>query len=937
MREITVDEAAVAVKRGATLIKYCRNSKPHAVFAQASATRLTWVGRREKERYIEFSRVERVLAGQHTELFRKRRGAHDDLKSFSIVYADERGSVTRTWDAVCESEGERDVWVLAIEHLARQARGGRGGGMGARVDGSVESSGGGGDDDDDSMGTAITVARAIGKFKRGAHAKSLSLLQRDETLLETVMGRNSSEPNEAYRWGWLADATPAGAVESTSGGGFVVNSERWRRVDEPCAIEGMNTLDVVEIALGSRHALMRTRTGAVYALGEGKGGKLGLPSGQDAPAPARVDVDGVAIALACGTAHSIAIVRDAKSRAATADGGGDARAWGDASAAPGLLGRPDARGVSWFPTTISFDGALDLGAPSRRSSSLAGVKVVQVSCGPCHSACVSETGACYTWGEGSFHALGHGDRESQRAPRVLDAFTADGRVVLRVSCGVWHTAAVVAPRGREPSRVAVASSDIDGDLDVLDGEVFTWGDGESGQLGVRGAETASTPTLASGQIGQPGSEVCHVSCGQHHTVALTSKGDLWLAGCVGKVDNSLRSTVFTRLTDFQTGSVSAVESGDNHVVVAARDGRVYSWGVGKRGRLGLGKNDRDQPSPVEIETLRGRRVLAIACGPTSSACVVEAVRMTAKEKATAARQSTRALAEFARVASRGSRGDQRATAMDDRRSSNVDTGSTSSRARDKSGTGTSVGTGSTAHARRTTEKMTRRLMTTLLSPTFEGVAKTSIGGTRRECGDAPVREERAATREEEETTSSTRRLDFESEPPKPPKPPPPEPSPPPPPPPPPEPSPPPSLPPPSQSPPTEPTESFIERARRIADEAEAQITRLADEDAVLERATRAAIAERATKTTTTKTTATMKPPPTPSNPSPRAFVPIGAPREWVEEVEDGVFMTLATDGPRTLLKRVRFSKRIFSNDLAKQWWEENRARVIRELDLTVPA
>jgi hypothetical protein len=66
-------------------------------------------------------------------------------------------------------------------------------------------------------------------------------------------------------------------------------------------------------------------------------------------------------------------------------------------------------------------------------------------------------------------------------------------------------------------------------------------------------------------------------------------------------------------------------------------------------------------------------------------------------------------------------------------------------------------------------------------------------------------------------------------------------------------------------------------------------------------------------------------------------VPIGAPREWVEEVEDGVFMTLATDGPRTLLKRVRFSKRIFSNDLAKQWWEENRARVIRELDLTVPA
>lgn len=933
MREITADEAAVAVKRGAPLMKFCRRSSPHVVFAQCTSTALTYAGRRGRERSIEFSRVERVLKGRHTEVFRKRRArdAEDGLKSFSIAYADAGGAVTRTWDCVCESEFERDAWVLGIENLAREARGVRGGVMGAEANARARAGG----DATDGMGAAVTVARAIGKFKRGGRVRESSVGGRDETPSERVMGRDSSEPNEAYRWGWLADATPAGAAESTSGGGFVVGSERWRRVDEPSAIEGMNTLDVVEIALGSRHALLRTRAGAVYALGEGKGGKLGLPSGRDAPSPARVDVDGVAIALACGTAHSIAIVRDAKSRASTADGGGDARAWGDANAAPGLLGRPDARGVSWFPTTVSFDDVFALGARSPRSSSLAGVKVVQVSCGPCHTACVSETGACYTWGEGSFHALGHGDRESQRAPRVLDAFATDGRVVLRVSCGVWHTAAVVAPRRREPSRVVVASSDIDGDLDVLDGEVFTWGDGESGQLGVGDAETASTPTLASGQIGQPGSEVCHVSCGQHHTVALTSKGDLWLAGCVGRVDNSTRSTVFTRLTDFETGSVSAVESGDNHVVVAARDGRVYSWGVGKRGRLGLGKNDRDQPSPVEIESLRGRRVLAIACGPTSSACVVQAVRMTAKEKAAAARrQSTRAASEFAR---RASRGDQRATAMDERRSSHVDTGSTSSYSamRDRSGTGTSAGTGPAAHSKRTTEKMTRRLMT-VLSPTFEGVAKTSIGSAKRESsGDLVAREERAPASETRAATA-TKTLDFakETSTPKPtpssPKPSVPvEPS---------KPSVPvePSKPKPTPPPaePSEPTESFIERARRIADEAETQISRLADEDAVLERATRDAIAERATRKRTAQTTRTTQ---TTSHASPREFTAIGPPREWVEEVENGVFMTLATDGPRTLLKRVRFSKRIFSNELAKQWWEENRARVIRELHLTVPA
>jgi hypothetical protein len=46
-------------------------------------------------------------------------------------------------------------------------------------------------------------------------------------------------------------------------------------------------------------------------------------------------------------------------------------------------------------------------------------------------------------------------------------------------------------------------------------------------------------------------------------------------------------------------------------------------------------------------------------------------------------------------------------------------------------------------------------------------------------------------------------------------------------------------------------------------------------------------------------------------------------------------MTLETFGDKTILKRVRFSKRMFSNQLAAQWWEENRARVLRERDLTL--
>lgn len=140
--------------------------------------------------------------------------------------------------------------------------------------------------------------------------------------------------------------------------------------------------------------------------------------------------------------------------------------------------------------------------------------------------------------------------------------------------------------------------------------------------------------------------------------------------------------------------------------------------------------------------------------------------------------------------------------------------------------------------------------------------------------------------------------------------------------------------------------SDLERARVEAEEAKAALARLLDEKAILQAATDAALAKQRREAEEEK----AKPPPVVEPPLPQRTkrepidprrvhgetIPIGAPREWVEEVENGVFMTLEAHGDKTLLKRVRFSKRIFSNELAQQWWEENRVRVIRDRGLTVP-
>ena len=125
------------------------------------------------------------------------------------------------------------------------------------------------------------------------------------------------------------------------------------------------------------------------------------------------------------------------------------------------------------------------------------------------------------------------------------------------------------------------------------------------------------------------------------------------------------------------------------------------------------------------------------------------------------------------------------------------------------------------------------------------------------------------------------------------------------------------------------TESFIERARRAANEAEATLMRLADEKNVLERANKSALTTQAKSLPISSPLAHRRP---------ESHFSSGdsVPRDYIEEVEKGVFLTLQSLGDRTVLRRVRFSKRIFSERLAHQWWEENRDRIVRDLDLIIP-
>lgn len=74
----------------------------------------------------------------------------------------------------------------------------------------------------------------------------------------------------------------------------------------------------------------------------------------------------------------------------------------------------------------------------------------------------------------------------------------------------------------------------------------------------------------------------------------------------------------------QKGSVKDVACGLGHTLALLEDGRVYSWGNGGNGRLGVG--DRlDRATPTIVEALSPRhhshRVAALFCGASHSLAI----------------------------------------------------------------------------------------------------------------------------------------------------------------------------------------------------------------------------------------------------------------------------------------------------------------------------
>ena len=276
-----------------------------------------------------------------------------------------------------------------------------------------------------------------------------------------------------------------------------------------------------------------------------------------------------------------------------------------------LVASDDGRVFSWgrgedgqlgLPHALGTDMPAEVKALSARG-------VVLVSAGRAHSAAVTHDGGLYTWGANNYGQTGLGNGmpwSSVLVPRFVNAFL--GVPVSIVSCGHNFTACVTGV-----------------------GEVWTWGEGGSGQLGIGKTTTKCTsPQLAAGlNLTSDGIGFSTVSCGWGHCLAVSrTTGQLYSWGLnshgqLGLGDVQKRTTptqVVVNAEDQQSGGSTMVlfedcNAGDNNSVALTKDVRCL-WAWGSKGRCHNGNNEQHvlMPQHVASTKVSGYGVGLVACG-----------------------------------------------------------------------------------------------------------------------------------------------------------------------------------------------------------------------------------------------------------------------------------------------------------------------------------
>ncbi|XP_064600028.1 probable E3 ubiquitin-protein ligase HERC4 isoform X2 [Liolophura sinensis] len=325
------------------------------------------------------------------------------------------------------------------------------------------------------------------------------------------------------------------------------------RISCPREVTLLSKCNIKDVSCGNKHTVIVSKDGVVYTCGNNDAGQLGHDKSRKKPEQV-LSLEACHInQVSAGGNHNLVV-----------NSSGEVYSWGDNSG--GQLGHGDIQG--------------DLHRTPRLVKALSGQKVIQVSCGECHSLVLTNDSRVFTWGSNSFGQLGIGkNRSGQKSPQLLDCLK--GIPMRMITAGANHSCVL-----------------------SLSGALFVWGKNSFGQLGVNDQKDRHFPTLCKSLRSL---KVMYVACGGDHTAVLSEDGGVFTfgAGMYGQLGHGSQNTEFLpkKVLELMGSIVTQIACGRCHTLAfVLGSGKIYSFGLGGNGQLGLGDTaNRSVPSAIKAQ------------------------------------------------------------------------------------------------------------------------------------------------------------------------------------------------------------------------------------------------------------------------------------------------------------------------------------------------
>ncbi len=347
---------------------------------------------------------------------------------------------------------------------------------------------------------------------------------------------------------------------------------------------------VEQVALGGGHTCVRTVVGEVYCWGQNGSGQLGVMTTEGfSEVPIEVDLDARARLLAAGTYHTCAVLEDDR-----------LFCWGKNG--DGQVGNGETSNALAPIEVSGIDGP-----------------VVDLSLGERHSCAVSVSGRLYCWGSNLLSQVGVPGGGVVTAPVIVD--TKVGAVAL----GAFHTCYVqegvvrcmganddgqcgvegpdvvfppLTPAGLERVSLSrIVSGPGRHTCIESAGQIWCWGDNDSGQLGLGFSSNREPPTPLPNP---PPGEVRAIAPGTAHTCALYNDAPFcWGDNFSGQLGFPGPATDFPIKVGLE--KIIALDGGSVHTCAYASATEIWCWGTNAFGQLGNGETSDVPSAPVKVE------------------------------------------------------------------------------------------------------------------------------------------------------------------------------------------------------------------------------------------------------------------------------------------------------------------------------------------------